>query len=235
MTPVWVQYDQHALSPKKKWCVRFYYQGWGQLRYLPPRLGGDIATRTAIALDSSFNFRSVSKILVFKDLYLYNHVIIGIIHGWVYMLPRRTGRSRWLPGLQVDAIVQDNQCVHDGVMTWKRTSHWWPFVTGILRSLVHFHRKGPVMRRFDMFAVVILNNLLTNCLVLGICKHHDAQIKALYYIAYLKHHLGYDWLYPSTRMTITIRYGISRKLLGRMLHQILIFVWYFLFGLYPGL
>ena len=48
-----------------------------QKSILPPRLRGDMATRTAFALDSSFNFALISRILVDKDIYCRYHVIIG--------------------------------------------------------------------------------------------------------------------------------------------------------------
>ena len=62
-----MQFDWHALGPGKSWCVHFRHRGWGRQRYLPPRLHGDMATPTTIALDSSFNLPLISIILVDSD------------------------------------------------------------------------------------------------------------------------------------------------------------------------
>ena len=44
--------------------MQFRHRGWGRQRYLPPRLRGNIATPTTIALDSSSNLLLISRILV---------------------------------------------------------------------------------------------------------------------------------------------------------------------------
>ena len=64
--------------PQKNWRVNFRDRGWGRQRYLPPRLRGDMATPTAIALDSSFNLLLISSILVDTNGNGQHHVIIGI-------------------------------------------------------------------------------------------------------------------------------------------------------------
>ena len=71
------------LLPAKNWLVHFCDWGWGWQRYLPPRLCGDMATLTAIALDSSFNLLLMSRILVDKEENCLHHVIIRINHGYV--------------------------------------------------------------------------------------------------------------------------------------------------------
>ena len=48
-----MQFDWHALFPGKNWRMHFCHRGWGRQRYMPPRLRGDMATPTLIALDSS--------------------------------------------------------------------------------------------------------------------------------------------------------------------------------------
>ena len=78
-----MQFDWHALVPGKHWRVHFRHRGWGRQRYLPPRLRGDMATPTTIALDSSFNLLLISRILVDSDGNCQHHVIIGINHGLV--------------------------------------------------------------------------------------------------------------------------------------------------------
>ena len=55
-----------------------WHAGWGRQRYLPPRLHGDMATPTTIALDSSFNLLLISRILVDSDGNCQHHVIIGL-------------------------------------------------------------------------------------------------------------------------------------------------------------
>ena len=78
-------------SHKKKCRVHVRGRGWGRQRYLPPRLRGDMATPTAIALDSSFNLLLISKILVGTNGNGRHHVIIGINHGygWALVVARR--------------------------------------------------------------------------------------------------------------------------------------------------
>ena len=77
-----MQFDWHALVPGKNWRVHFRHRGWGRQRYLPPRLHGDMATPTTIALDSSFNLLLISIILVDSDGNCQHHVIIGIAPSW---------------------------------------------------------------------------------------------------------------------------------------------------------
>ena len=55
-----MQFDWHALHPQKNWRVHFRHLGWRRQRYLPPRLRGDMATLTTIALDPSFNLLLMS-------------------------------------------------------------------------------------------------------------------------------------------------------------------------------
>ena len=62
---------------------------WERHRYLPPRLRGDMATPTAIALDSSFNLLLISRILVDTNGNGRHHVIIGINHGCALVIARR--------------------------------------------------------------------------------------------------------------------------------------------------
>ena len=62
-------------SRKKNWRVHFCHQGWGRQRYLTPRLRGDMATPTTIALDSSFNLLLKSRILVNNDGNCQHHVV----------------------------------------------------------------------------------------------------------------------------------------------------------------
>ena len=81
--PLLVQLINTHCFPQKKWCVHFRDRGWGRQRYLPPRLCGDMATRTAIAHVSSFNLLLMSTILVDKDGNCRRHAIIEINHGWV--------------------------------------------------------------------------------------------------------------------------------------------------------
>ena len=57
-------------------------RGWGGVQwYLPPGSLGDMATRTAIALDPSLNLLLISRILVDKKWHCRYHVKIGIDHG----------------------------------------------------------------------------------------------------------------------------------------------------------
>ena len=44
--------------------AQFRERGWRRPRYLPPRLRGDMATETAVALDSNFKLLLMSRILV---------------------------------------------------------------------------------------------------------------------------------------------------------------------------
>ena len=63
---------------RKNCRVHVRGRGWGRQRYLPPRLRGDMATPTAIALDSSFNLLLISRILVGTNGNGRHHVIIGL-------------------------------------------------------------------------------------------------------------------------------------------------------------
>ena len=81
ITPVWVQFGEHALSPAKEMARAFLRPGVERQRYLPPWSRDDTAKRTAIALDASFDLRPISRIFVVKDQNYPNHVIIGINHG----------------------------------------------------------------------------------------------------------------------------------------------------------
>ena len=49
----------------------------------------------------------------------------------------------------------------DDVMIWKGFPHYWPFVRGILSSLVDFRHKGPA-QSFNVFAIVMPHTLLKN-------------------------------------------------------------------------
>ena len=81
MTPLWCNWINTLCFPQKNWRVNIRDRGWGRQRYLPPRLRGDMATPTAIALDSSFNLLLISRILVDTNGNGQHHVIIGINHG----------------------------------------------------------------------------------------------------------------------------------------------------------
>ena len=84
MTTLWCSSINMLCFQKKKkknWRVNFRDRGWGRQRYLPPRLRGDMANPTAIALDSSFNLLLISRILVDTNGNDQHHVIIGINHG----------------------------------------------------------------------------------------------------------------------------------------------------------
>ena len=83
MTPRWCSSIDTLCFPQKNWRVHFRHQGWGREWYLPPRLRGDMATPTTIALDSSFNLLLISRILVDRNGNCLHHVIIGINHGMV--------------------------------------------------------------------------------------------------------------------------------------------------------
>ena len=76
MTPLWCSSIGTLWFPEKNWRVHFRHRGWGRQRYLPPRLRGDMATPTTIALDSSFNLLLISRILVDSDGNCQHHVII---------------------------------------------------------------------------------------------------------------------------------------------------------------
>ena len=80
MTPLWCS-SIDTLWFRKKWHAHFRNRGWGRQLYLPPRLCGDMATRTKIALDSSFDLLLISRILVDNDENCQHHVINGINHG----------------------------------------------------------------------------------------------------------------------------------------------------------
>ena len=90
MTSLWGSSIDTLWFPEKNWRVHFRHRGWGRQRYLPPRLRGDMATPTTIALDSSFNLLLISRILVDNDGNCQHHVIIGINRG----LSRRGAISR---------------------------------------------------------------------------------------------------------------------------------------------
>ena len=81
MTPLWCSSINTLWFPQKNCRVHVRGRGWGRQRYLPPRLRGDMATPTAIALDSSFNLFLISRILVGTNGNGRHHVIIGIDHG----------------------------------------------------------------------------------------------------------------------------------------------------------
>ena len=83
MTPLRCSSISTLCFPKKKWCLHFCDRGWGRQRYLPPRLRVDMATLTAIALDSSINLLFIGKILVDKEKKCWHHVLIRINHGLV--------------------------------------------------------------------------------------------------------------------------------------------------------
>ena len=82
MTPLWCSSINTLCFPQKtnkqNWCVHFRDRGWGRQRYLPARLPGDMATSSAIALDSSFNLILIGIILVKKDGNCQFRVIIGL-------------------------------------------------------------------------------------------------------------------------------------------------------------
>ena len=65
---------------RKKWHAYFRDRGWGRLRYLPR---GDMATEATIALDSRFNLRLMTRILVVKDMNCLCHVMIEVNGGCV--------------------------------------------------------------------------------------------------------------------------------------------------------
>ena len=81
ITPLLCSSINTLCFPQKNWRMNFRERGWGRQRYLPPRLRGDMATPTAIALDSSFNLLLISRILVDTNGNGQHHVIIGINHG----------------------------------------------------------------------------------------------------------------------------------------------------------
>ena len=83
MTPLWCSSINTLCFPQKNCRVHVRGRGWGRQRYLPPRLRGDMATPTAIALDSNFNLLLRSRILVGTNGNGRHHVIIGINHGYV--------------------------------------------------------------------------------------------------------------------------------------------------------
>ena len=58
------QFDFTRPVSRKNWHAHFRDQGWRRLRYLPPRKRGDVATETAVALDSNFKMLLMSRILV---------------------------------------------------------------------------------------------------------------------------------------------------------------------------
>ena len=92
----------------KKWRVHFRDRGWGRQRYMPPRLGCDMATPTANALDSGFTLLLMSRIWVDTDENCRHHVIIGINHGYASVVDINSrvcclaapgdheGAARWL-------------------------------------------------------------------------------------------------------------------------------------------
>ena len=87
---LWVRLTRSG-SRKKTVACTFAAGGWGRQRYLPPRLRGDMATPTAIALDSSFNLLLISRIFVGTNGNGRHHVIIGIVYCW-HQLPRVLSR-----------------------------------------------------------------------------------------------------------------------------------------------
>ena len=80
MTPLWCNSINTLCFPQKNLRLNFRDRGWGRQRSLPPRLRGDMATPTAIALDSSFNLLLISRLLFDTTGNGQHHVIIGINH-----------------------------------------------------------------------------------------------------------------------------------------------------------
>ena len=64
MMPLWRSSINTLCFPQKTGTWTFHDRGWGRQRYLPPRLRGDMATPMVIALDSSFIFPLIRRILV---------------------------------------------------------------------------------------------------------------------------------------------------------------------------
>ena len=52
-------------------------------------------------------------------------------------------------------------CIHEDVISWKCFLHCWFFVRRFHWSQVESHQKGPGMLSFDVFFVVILNQLFS--------------------------------------------------------------------------
>ena len=81
MTPLWWSSINTLCFTQKAGAWTFATRGWGRQRYLPPRLRGDMAIPTAIALDSSFDLFLISTILVDTNGNGQHHNMIQINHG----------------------------------------------------------------------------------------------------------------------------------------------------------
>ena len=80
-----ISYQQACLYLWTGHCT-FVTGGWGWQWILPPRSRGDMATWTAIPLDSIFNLLLLSSILLVKYQDCYHFVIIGTLPGCVYVV-----------------------------------------------------------------------------------------------------------------------------------------------------
>ena len=106
---------------------------------------------------------------------LHCNVVIGLAHTnndlWIYfrnIFPFRSVHFLSLRWNKVDSKAPLSQTVNicrafyatgfmrDVVMTWAHFSPYWPFVTGIRRSLVVSPHRGQVMPNFVICLVVIL-------------------------------------------------------------------------------
>ena len=63
---------------------------------------------------------------------------------------------------------------YDDVMTWRRFSHYWPFVRGIHRWPMGSPHKGPVIKCFCV-SLISLNKLLSEVSCTGALRHHAVQ------------------------------------------------------------
>ena len=151
MTPLWCSSINTLWFPQKNCRVHVRGRGWQRQRYLPPRLRGDMATPTAIALDSSFNLLLISRILVGTNGNGRHHVIIALViarrgettHSGVDV--NNTHLSMINPlnqPCQLDFQRHAVHWVHDVVIKWKRFPRYWPFVRGFHRSPVDSPHKG---------------------------------------------------------------------------------------------
>ena len=65
--------------------------------------------------------------------------------------------------------------LRDDVMTWRRFSHYRPFMRGIHRWPTDYPHKGPVIKCFGI-SLISLNKLLSEVLCTGALRHHDEQV-----------------------------------------------------------
>ena len=136
-----------SASRKKNWRVHFRHRGWWRQRYLPPRLRGDMARPTTIALDSSFNLHLISRILLDSDWYCRHHVIIGInslTQAWISNhMPSKVWDESTYPFLDFNGPVGP------------RLAPCWPHEPCFQGGIYYIHRRSTIYTPCQRVVVLI--------------------------------------------------------------------------------